>query len=196
VGGPAAIGSPMVRESDCGASEKGVAHRRACDSGGGLKGMTGCASSISLLIPSVVQSAWGGRGGFTPWLEVADRDEAPELGAEARRELNDSCGKRRERLHLWTDSERVRCTGDGCMCGAWSGGGGWSTAVGRQHHLEALHTGWRLHVQCVEAGRQVAAVGAAAGGRRRRAVGTARMQASDRVGRASLHRRGHGPVSK
>jgi hypothetical protein len=129
------------------------------------------------------------------WLTAA-RPRSVEQRRGERRELNDSCGKRRERLHLWTDSERVRRTGDGCMCGAWSGGGGWSAAVGRQHHLEALHTGWRLHVRRVEAGRQVAAVGAAAGGRRQRAVRTARVQAIDRVGRASLHRRGHGPVSK
>jgi hypothetical protein len=45
------------------------------------------------------------------------------------RELDGNCGKRSEWLFLRTDGEGVGCTGDGCMCSAWSGGGGWSTAL-------------------------------------------------------------------
>jgi hypothetical protein len=51
-------------------------------------------------------------------------------------ELDSSCGKRSERLLLRTGSEGVRCTGSGCMCGAWSRGGGWSAAIGHQQCLE------------------------------------------------------------
>jgi phage FluMu protein gp41 len=72
--------------------------------------------------------------------------------------------------------------------------------------LEALHTRWQLHASRVEAGRQVARVGATAGTvgmQRWRSASTrdqndaqARVQASDRVGQASLHQRGLVPVSK
>jgi hypothetical protein len=43
-------------------------------------------------------------------------------------ELDGNCGKRSEWLFLWTDGEGVGCMRDGCMCNAWSGGGGWSAA--------------------------------------------------------------------
>jgi hypothetical protein len=63
-------------------------------------------------------------------------------------ELDGSCGKRSERLLLRTDSKGVRCTGGGCMCGAWSGG-----AAGRQRSADSGALRWRLHVQRVEAER-------------------------------------------
>jgi hypothetical protein len=44
------------------------------------------------------------------------------------RELDGNCGKRSEWLFLRTDGEGAGCTGDGCMCSAWSGGGGWLAA--------------------------------------------------------------------
>jgi hypothetical protein len=43
-------------------------------------------------------------------------------------ELDGNCGKRSEWLFLRTDGEGVGCTGDGCTCSAWSGGGSWSAA--------------------------------------------------------------------
>jgi hypothetical protein len=44
------------------------------------------------------------------------------------RELDGNCGKRSEWIFLRTDSDGVGCTGDGCMCSVWSGGGGWLAA--------------------------------------------------------------------
>jgi hypothetical protein len=78
--------------------------------------------------------------------------------------------------------------------------------------LEAMHTGWWLHEPCVETGRQVACVRAAAsvvemqhwrsasargrnGARLERRPGV-RVQASDGMGRAKSHRRGLGLVLK
>jgi hypothetical protein len=43
-------------------------------------------------------------------------------------DLDGNCEKRSEWLFLRTDGEGVGCTGGGCMCSAWSGGGGWSAA--------------------------------------------------------------------
>jgi hypothetical protein len=58
-----------------------------------------------------------------------------------------------------------------------------------ERRLEVLHMGWWLHVRCMEAGRQVARVGAAAG-----VVGTQRWRSASARGRNSAQVRTCKPV--
>jgi hypothetical protein len=182
------------------------------DDGGRAKGCTGegvgrllLARLVRLVSTSELGRRywWGREDGGAPEAAVDGGQGRWRWRARAEwRELDGSYEKRSERLLLRTDSERVSaraaaaCAARGAEVAAgWQGRSTAAPCGGRRPcscHVRdsstrapAMGVAHGVAAACSACGgrEQVAAVGAVAGSRRRRTVRTARVQASDRVGR-------------